>query len=292
MKFGYALHQCGLYALRSKARLAKRIGRSRQFLVGRAFDPKLYRIWQEEKSSGGYRTIEAPREDLKAVQRRIADLLQRVLAPKYLYSPVKGRSYVDNALAHHWSREVRLLDVVNYFGNCDSRAVYRFFLRGLKCSPDVAWLLTGLTTRDGHLPQGSPCSPILSFYSCHQMWAEIEGAVGAAGCHLTVYVDDVTISGTRVPETLIWQVKQILHRYGHSHHRKKERRHSDRPAEVTGIMVSPKKVCVPHRHFRKLQVTRLALRVAETDEDRTRLLARARSLEAQIHQLRHKTLGL
>jgi hypothetical protein len=288
MSRGYALDQCALYAIGSKARLARRLGRSPNFLVTRAFDGSLYREWQEAKSNGGSRTIEAPRDDLKAIQRRIADLLQRVLAPKYLYSPVKGRSYVENALAHHGSREVRLLDVVNYFGNCDWRAVYRFFIRDMRCAPDVAWILAGLTTRRGHLPQGSPCSPILSFYSCQNMWSEIDRIVEAAGCRLTVYVDDVTISGGLVPEALVWQVKTILHRYGHSHHRRKERRHFDRPAEITGIMIGPEKVSVPHRHFKKLQAARLAIRTAESEKARLTARARARSLEAQVHYLRQK----
>jgi hypothetical protein len=166
----YPLHQCGLYSVQTKTRLARVLGRSSNFLLSRAHHPELYKTWREEKASGGFREIEAPREDLKGIQRRIADLLQRVIAPSYLFSPVRGRSYIDNALTHIGATEIRLLDIVNYFGNCTSASVYDFFKYGLKCAPDVAWILTGLTTRGGHLPQGSPCSPILSFFSCQKMW--------------------------------------------------------------------------------------------------------------------------
>jgi retron-type reverse transcriptase len=286
---GYALHQCALYATRSRARLALRLGRSAGFLRARAGQPNLYRVWEEKKSSGGTRLIEAPREDLKAIQRRIADLLQRVLPPEYLYSPVKGRSYIENAIAHRGSTSVRLLDISNYFGNCSADAVYRFFREQLRCEPDVAWLLTGLTTRGGHLPQGSPCSPILSFYSCWPMWEKIAGLTREAGCVLTVYVDDITISGKSVPEELVWRIKQVLRGHGHSHARKKERRHQNRAAEITGIMVAKDRVAVPHRHYKKMQHARLSARLADDEQERSALTARARSLEGQIQRLKNLT---
>jgi hypothetical protein len=269
--------------------MAKLLGRSPNFLANRSFKSDLYCVWDEKKPSGGVRTIEAPRADLKAIQRRITDLLQRVLPPDYLFCPVKGRSYVENALVHRGNQEVRLLDVVNYFGNCNWKAVYRFFRDDLRCDPDIAWLLTGLTTREGHLPQGSPCSPILSFYSCSPMWAEIAGLVHGAGCTLTVYVDDITLSGRFIPEALVWEIKKVLHRFGHSHHRGKERRHFGRAAEITGIIVAPDKVCVPHRHYKKLQAARLGIRTARNDEEAASLSSRARSLEAQIQSLRRRT---
>lgn len=285
MRLGYPLHQCGLYRVQSKKLLAQRLCRSIGFITSRANDPTLYRVWQEPKSSGSFRTIEAPREDLKEIQKRIAVLLQRILPPDFLFSPVKGRSYVDNAIAHRGSSEVRLLDVKDYFGNCQSDAIYRFFFNGLQCSPDVSWLLTGLSTREGHLPQGSPCSPILSFYCCKPMWDEISSVVKKGGCRLTVYVDDITISGPIVREETIYSVKTILKRYGHRHHPTKERRHSNRPAEITGIMVGPNRLSVPHRHYKKMQTARQAALTAESEYQRDKEVARARSLEHQIQHL-------
>ncbi len=282
---GYSLDQCGLYALKSRAQLAARLGRSAKFIASRADKPGLYKVWDEAKKNGGFRTIEAPRDDLKAIQKRIADLLQRVLPPQYLFSPVKGRSYVENALAHRGSKEVRLLDVANYFGNCTALAVFAFFRDGIKCAPDVAWTLTGLATRSGHLPQGSPCSPILSFYSCQPMWDKIASLVHEADCVITIYVDDITVSGPFVPEKLIWEIKQILRRYGHSHQHKKERRHLERPAEITGLIIGPNKVCVPHRHYQKMQAARLEGRLASDEKSKASLFARARSLECQVQRL-------
>ena len=135
----------------------------------------------------------------------------------------------------------------------------------------------------------SPCSPILSFYCCKPMWEKIAAAAREAGCLLTVYVDDITISGRAIPETLVWRIKQILHSYGHGYARKKERQHRNRAAEVTGIMVDNKKVSVPHRHFKKMQQARLGARLASDEREKTTLHARARSLEGQIQNLRSLT---
>ena len=96
---GYPLHQCGLYAIKSRRQLAARLNRTLNFLLERADKPSIYRVWQESKSSGGYRTIEAPRDDLKAIQKRIADLLQRVLAPNF-FCLAQLRAF--RTLKTHW----------------------------------------------------------------------------------------------------------------------------------------------------------------------------------------------
>lgn len=61
------------------------------------------------------RDINAPIPPLKTTQARIADLLRRVAPPDYLFAPVEGRSYVDNASHHIGSRSFRLLGRVDGF---------------------------------------------------------------------------------------------------------------------------------------------------------------------------------
>lgn len=282
----YELNQCALYAVRSKGQLARFLNRALPYLRRRIGRTDLYRTWHEPKKSGGYRVIDAPRQDLKEIQRRIADLLQRVLPPEYLFSPVKGKSYVENALVHSNASEIRLLDVVDYFGSCTFAHVFRFFERDMDCSRDVAWMLTQLTTHNGRLPQGSPCSPILAFFSARSMWAEIAKKVANAGCYLTVYVDDITISGDHVPERLIWDVKRILRKHGHRHSKRKEQRRHNRSAEITGLVVHRGKTSVPYRHHLKLKRAREAYLKLTDETDRSRELSRIKSLEAQIRRLR------
>lgn len=287
----YPLDQCGLSALKSKKQLASRLNRSLSFLQSRAGDPTHYREWHEPKRSGGTRLIEAPRPDLKLIQRRIADLLQRVAPPDYLFSPVRGRSYLENAIVHRDAKTIKLLDINDYFGNCLAKSVYAFFHNHLRCEPDVAYLLTGLTCRNGHLPQGSPASPILSFYSAFDMWNAIHEKVDAVGCRMSLYVDDVTISGKTVPEALVFAVKGILHKHGHDYSKRKEGRKHRRPAEVTGLMVGSGKASVPHRHYKKLLDARLSARTVTDEAERARAKARAASLEHQVQAVAKKRNG-
>ena len=68
------------------------------------------------KRRGGARSIEAPGEKLKALQRRI---LQRLLNPLQLHPAatgfVRGRSIIDNARPHAGSAVVINLDLANFF---------------------------------------------------------------------------------------------------------------------------------------------------------------------------------
>src|SRR3546814_399175 len=77
------------------------------------------------------------------------------------------------------------------------------------------------------------------------MWAEIAAFCTAKGYTLTVYVDDVTISGAKVPVADVWHVRRMIHRTGLRYHKLKH--YVDRPAEITGVVVRDGKVVVPNR---------------------------------------------
>jgi len=87
-----------------------------------------------------------------------------------------------------------LLDVVDYFPSCTANNVARFFRRELECSPDVTAVPVRLTTLRDSLPQGSPCSPILAYFSNRLMWDEIDNLARGTGCKMNLYADDIAIS--------------------------------------------------------------------------------------------------
>ena len=76
------------FRLRSRAKLASLLFISQAKLQTLPREQNLYYQFQKPKSSGGFRYISAPREDLKAVQARIKDLLHRIAPPDYLFAPV------------------------------------------------------------------------------------------------------------------------------------------------------------------------------------------------------------
>lgn len=208
----YPLNQSPFYKLASRKRLAEFLGVKTADL--RSFEKAgaSYKEWDEEKKSGGFRHIENPARPLKLLQRVIGRKLSKIAPPDHLFCPVKRRSFVHNAKAHAGSRVVRTLDIKKYFPSTSSKRVFWFWHKRMKCASDIAGILTALSCWNGHLPTGSPLSPILSFYAHMDIWENIATIAKAAGCKITVYIDDVTVSGDKVPDKLLWHIKQEIKR--------------------------------------------------------------------------------
>jgi hypothetical protein len=281
----YQLRDSPFFRLRSKEKLARLLFISCDQLEKLANGEGRYYEFDKAKKSGGTRKISAPIDPLKRVQKRIAVLLQRVTPPDFLFAPVAGRSYVDNATRHVGARAVRLLDIEEFFPSCSVSKVAWLFNNKMECSPDVSAILCKLLTYNGCLPQGSPASPILAYLAYLQMWTEIQELVEGAGCKLSVYADDLTISGDVVPEAMVWKVKQTLHRHGHKHSREKERSRRGRPVEITGVILCADKVSAPNRQHHRIHQIREELRSA-TLEQAAGLKRKLGGRLAQLAQIR------
>lgn len=217
------------------------------------------------EQAGNYRPIDIPVDPLKRLQTRIAYLLARIEPPSFLCSPVKGVSYVDNAKRHVNNNAFWLLDIADYFPSCTADRVGWFFKTVMKCAPDVTAVLVSLVTDNGRLPQGSPCSPILAYFSNLKMWADVAEAVAQAGCTLSVYADDITLSGATVPGALVWQVKQIIVKNGFKLKREKEVSLIGSAADITGVIVRDGTLKLPNRQHKKLSEIK-KLRKLATDK--------------------------
>lgn len=268
VKKAYDFKDSPVFRLRSKAKLASLLFISLEKLekLANLERGRGYYEFQKPKKSGGFRDISAPIDPLKQVQKRLALLLQRIAPPDYLFAPVEGRSYVDNAARHIGAKSVRLLDIEDFFPSCSVKKAAWFFGRKMECSPDVTAILCKLVTSADCLPQGSPASPILAYLCYIEMWSEIQAIVERAGCRLSVYADDLTISGNVVHEAMIWEVKQTLFRHGHRYSREKERSRRGSPAEITGVILSRNGVTAPNRQHRRIHELRDELRNAPVEE--------------------------
>ena len=149
----------------------------------------------------------------------------------------------------------------------------------------MAAIIRGLVTRKNSLPQGSPCSPILAYLCYVDMWEEISRIVENAGCTLSVYADDLTISGETVPETAVWEIKKMLRKHGHRYNTSKERSKRERPAEITGVILRSDGLHAPNRLHRKLYEIRRELGEVSSHEHKATLEAEARGREAQMNQV-------
>ncbi len=303
-KTGYGLKDSPFYRMASRAKLAKLLRVSPERLATMASREDLYlRRWKHKKLdhwlkeqpgpdvSDQYRPIDIPDPTLKALQARIADLLSRIEPPDFLFSPVKGRSYVENAARHVDGTAYWLLDVADYFPSCTANNVARFFHRDLQCSPDVTAVLVHITTLNGCLPQGSPCSPALAYYSYRHMWLAVAKLVREGGCTLSLYADDITISGPVVRKALIWEIKKLIHKNGLRLKVSKEVSLIHSPADITGVIVKDGKTHLPNRQLKRLAELKQERARATNPKLRARLDHQLAGRIAQRHQVENPKVG-
>jgi retron-type reverse transcriptase len=246
--------------------------------------PDLYTEFEVLKKNGGKRLVENPKRELKIVQKRLARILGKISPPDYLFCPVKGRSYVTNAACHRHNRVVRCLDIRKYFPSTPSHRVYWFFSVVMKCEPDLANTLTKISTYSGHLPTGSPLSPIMAFFAYYNVWQAIAVIAKLHGLTLTVYIDDVTISGPTVSAAVLWEIKKAIHAVGLRYH--KEKCYIDSHAEITGVIVRDGTLLAPNRQLLKLHKANQEFSNPKSFTSRQKLAGKIAGLSGQLDQIR------
>lgn len=87
------------------------------------------------------------------------------------------------------------MDIKGYFVNVTEDLVYRVWHRELKCSEEVARLLTQLTTFNGYLPQGAPTSSALANIYLSSVFGPLLSLSRELGVTPGAYVDDIQFSG-------------------------------------------------------------------------------------------------
>lgn len=89
------------------------------------------------------------------------------------------------------------------------------FIRDFQCAEDVARILADVCCYEQkHLPTGSPLSGRIAHFAASAMFEEINDLATKRASRMTVYVDDVTLSGPDVSKRLIDEVRRIVRRHG------------------------------------------------------------------------------
>jgi hypothetical protein len=120
-----------------------------------------------KKNNSGYRTVCEPKHELKRLQKKInSRILELVKYPSYLQGGIKDKSlsrdYVKNAAIHVKPTVLISLDIKNFYPNIHRSHVLNVFKNFLGFHPDVAEVLTCLTTLNDRVPQGGCCSSYLA----------------------------------------------------------------------------------------------------------------------------------
>ena len=207
----YPLERSPVFELGGPRELATLMQLSIEQIRAIAANPEYHFFDEEPKREGkAARHIQDPRGNTQTLHYRFAKFLNRIERPAFLHSATRGRSHISNAAAHRGGYPVVCADIEKFYENTTRAHVKGFLFRELHWPMDLAALMADALTVNGHLPTGSAVSPILSYFTHRRMFAEIEAMCVATGCTLTLFVDDITVSGARASMSLLRQIKKIL----------------------------------------------------------------------------------
>ena len=182
------------------------------------------------------RLIEAPKYNLKLLQKRIKKYLDYFDYPDNVFSGIKGRSYIDNAYYHIDSNYFLKMDLSKFFPNTSREKIYKFYFNKMRMKNDIAAIMSDLSTVDltdimtkdienfilekgirhiNHLPSGSPISSILSYLANIDMFNELEVLSKKYNCIVSFYVDDIIFSSKkRISKSIVRDAERIITKYG------------------------------------------------------------------------------
>lgn len=277
-----------LKAAESLADLARLLGfrpKAISYLLYKHPTDARYRTFQIPKRNGGQRTIQAPTERLKLLQRKLADLLQDCVdeinastkrKDRIAHGFKRGRSIITNAHRHRRRRWVFNVDLEDFFPSINFGRVRGLLLkhRDFELHEPVATVIAQIACYQNSLPQGSPCSPALSNLIAHVLDMRLVKLASESSCTYSRYADDLTFSTNEkdFPESIAvrsqatshhWvpgtELQRVVERAGFRINAKKTRlMYRDSRQEVTGLVVNKKvSVCWEYRHRVRAMVHRL-----------------------------------
>ena len=164
-----------------------------------------YQTFQIPKRRGGQRTISAPIDALKVLQRKLADLLQDCVdelndrtkrKDRIAHGFKRRRSIITNARQHRHRRWVFNLDLEDFFPSINFGRVRGYLIknRDFALHEEVATTIAQIACHENVLPQGSPCSPVISNLVAHVLDMHLAKLASDAGC---TYTDTPTILPSR-----------------------------------------------------------------------------------------------
>lgn len=157
----------------------------------------LYSIAKDivKPNGGGIRRTYNAKPRLKQILKRLrVRVLEHVNLPSYVSAGRKGASYIDNAKTHLNSHSLLSEDVQKFFPSVSIAQVKRIFQYLYIMSPEVAELLSKLTTKDGYLPQGSPVSGSIANVVFFDKEPSLVKSLTDKNLKYTRYYDDIHIS--------------------------------------------------------------------------------------------------
>jgi len=238
-----------------------------------------YNIFSIPKKGGGRRAITAPSPQLKYIQSKLAVLLAAIQSDLersrtkrqcvLSHGFKKEYSIITNASLHRNRRFVFNADLKDFFPSINFGRVLGFFLKdqNFKLDAKIATIIAQIACHNNQLPQGSPCSPVVSNLIAHILDIHLNRLAASCRCTYTRYVDDLTFSTNeksfpipigRFSEDLgRWvagnEFLVSVYRSGFQLNESKTRlQQRDSRQDATGLIVN-KKVNVRHEYYKEVR---------------------------------------
>lgn len=255
--------------VRTRNELASYLGIPRSKLTHILYVKKVesyYSSFEIPKRSGGVRVIDAPSNELKSLQKNIANRLseyrcqifeKRGIKPNISHAFENGKSILTNAKIHRNKRFVLNLDLMDFFGTIHFGRVCGYFEKNkdFKMPHEVAVVMAQLCCYQGKLPQGAPTSPIISNLICEAMDVRILQIAKKYHLDYTRYADDLTFSTNDKKfidnyESFLHEIEKGLNHAGFQINAKKTRlQFRDSRQSVTGLIVN-KRISVAKEFYK------------------------------------------
>lgn len=216
-------------------------------------DPKKrYKHFSIPKKSGGVRDISVPVKGLKSMLTYLNMVLQAMYEPSdAAMGFVPGSSIADNAAVHVGKYYVFNTDLKDFFPSIHQARIWKVLqLKPFSLNKELASVIAGLccmldANGNGVLPQGSPCSPILTNIVCRQLDRRLSGLAKRFNLRYTRYADDITFSSDynvfQEESEFMTEFKRIIADQNFIFNDKKTRlQKRNQRQEVTGLVVNDK----------------------------------------------------
>lgn len=162
-------------------------------------DDYFFQVKEIQKSDGTTRITYDTKTELKHIHEKISTrILKKVLFPDYLNGSIKGKSYLDNVETHTAKKVIISEDITNFFPSISKKVIYQIWVGFFNFSHEVAECLSELVTYKGFMVQGAKTSSHLANLVLWSRETNIVTFCQSKGCTYTRYVDDITVSSSKI----------------------------------------------------------------------------------------------
>ena len=164
----------------------------------------LYEEFTIPKKNGSVRNISAPNDHLKKIQKKLKKNLDMCYIAithdnfnkKLAHGFIRKKSIITNSQYHKNKRYVLNIDLKDFFPSINFGRVRGFFIKNkyFHLNEDIATLIAQIACYNNQLPQGSPCSPIISNLLALSLDKYLFSLSKRYRFTYTRYADDITIS--------------------------------------------------------------------------------------------------